>query len=116
MTVRQFIHHMNPDDVLSGKIVFKVIKHTGGGNKWFFYNEDKNTKTIDEFCDHEGIKGCMDLVICNDGYPSIEATVEEYDPKNVELRFHLDCVDMKEWEQENKDNMYKKKETNGEQG
>lgn len=98
MTIRQFIHFLNPELVLSGMISFKVIKHSGNGDKWFFYNEDSNTKTVDEFCEHEGIRGCMDLEIINDGV-SIECFPEKaVDNKTDTMYFRIGCVDKKELE------------------
>lgn len=92
MTVREFINHLNPDLVLSGKISFKVVKQSGYGDKWFFYHDKKETPeedTIEKFCNNEGIKGCMDLVIYDNGFPV--DCFPEWEPGV--MHFHIDVYD-----------------------
>jgi len=65
MTVKEYISNLNHDSVLAGKYAFKVFKEDEPFDKWFFYcDQNENpAKTVEEFCSHDGIKGCMDLEI-----------------------------------------------------
>ena len=89
MTVRQFIGCLDKDKVLSGEICFKVIwmgneSNPYGGN-WFFFNDqdDNPSKTIDEFCSCDGIKGCMDLNIG-------DLVGDEIDSDKSHFRFYIE--------------------------
>lgn len=97
MTVREFINHLNPEHVLNGKIAFKVIKQSGFGDKWFFFADKKENPeedTIEKFCNNDRIKGCMNLEICDDGYPVV--CFPEWEPGVMHL--HIDAYDPAELE------------------